>query len=60
MGFVTYVVEGGIARLRRIEIGLRDGGEVEIRKGLKPGESLVVRGGQVISDGTAVQTTDKL
>ncbi|OGG54700.1 MAG: hypothetical protein A3F84_27600 [Candidatus Handelsmanbacteria bacterium RIFCSPLOWO2_12_FULL_64_10] len=60
VGFVTYVVEQGIARQRKVEIGLRDQGEVEILKGLQPGESLVVRGGHVISNGMPVQTTDKL
>lgn len=60
VGFVTYVVEDGVARQRRVEIGLRDKGEVEILKGLRPGERLVVRGGHVIADGMPVQTTDKM
>jgi RND family efflux transporter MFP subunit len=60
VGFVTYVVDQGVARQRKVEIGLRDRGEVEILKGLQPGEALVVRGGHVIADGIPVQTTDKL
>ena len=60
VGFVTYVVDQGIARQRKVEIGLRDKGEVEILKGLQSGEALVVRGGHVIADGIPVQTTDKM
>ena len=54
-GFVTYVVEGGKAKTRRVEIGVRTGdGLVEILSGLKKGETVVVEGNDRIADGAAV------
>jgi RND family efflux transporter MFP subunit len=58
-GFVTYVVEGGKARLRPIQTGLRTGnGIVEILSGLKPGETVVVEGSDRLADGIAVQAKE--
>jgi RND family efflux transporter MFP subunit len=54
-GFVTYVVEGGTARARKVEIGVRTGdGGVEILGGLKPGETVVVEGNDRVADGISV------
>lgn len=54
-GFVTYVVEDGKARARKVEIGVRTGdGGVEILGGLKPGETVVVEGNDRVADGVAV------
>lgn len=54
-GFVTYVVEDGKARARKVEIGVRTGdGRVEILGGLKPGEIVVVEGNDRVADGIAV------
>jgi membrane fusion protein, multidrug efflux system len=55
-GFVTYVVEGGKARLRPIQQGLRTGtGIVEILSGLKPGETVVTQGSDRLDDGIPVE-----
>ena len=55
-GFVTYVVEGGAARLRPIQLGLRTGtGIVEILSGLKPGETVVTEGSDRLADGIPVE-----
>jgi multidrug efflux system membrane fusion protein len=55
-GFVTYVVEGGAARLRPIQLGLRTGtGIVEILSGLKPGETVVTQGSDRLDDGIPVE-----
>jgi RND family efflux transporter MFP subunit len=59
VGFVTFIVVDGKARQRKVEIGLRDGGEVEILKGLAAGESLVVRGGHVLTDGMTVEVSQE-
>ncbi|HEV2064828.1 MAG TPA: efflux RND transporter periplasmic adaptor subunit, partial [Thermoanaerobaculia bacterium] len=57
-GFLGFVVEGGVARERILTLGLRTAdGRVEVRAGLKPGESLVVRGGEALRDGAAVKVT---
>ena len=55
-GFVTYVVEGGQARVRPIQLGLRTGtGIVEILSGLKPGETVVTQGSDRLDDGIPVE-----
>jgi len=55
-GFVTYVVEGGKARLRPIQQGLRTGnGVVEILSGLKPGETVVTEGSDRLADGIPIE-----
>ena len=55
-GFVTYVVEGGAARRRPIQLGLRTGtGIVEILSGLKPGETVVTEGSDRLGDGIPVE-----
>ena len=52
----AYVVDGdGVARERRVELGLRDGERYEVRAGLEPGEQLVVRGQHRLRDGELVR-----
>lgn len=55
-GFIVYEVEGGVARLRQVSVGLRtkDGG-VEILTGLSPHATIVTDGGSILSDGAAVE-----
>jgi membrane fusion protein, multidrug efflux system len=63
-GFIVFVPEERrtkqgqiewIARARRVEIGLRPPGWVEIRDGLKAGERVVQRGAAALEDGTPIQ-----
>lgn len=55
-GFVTYVVEEGIAHQRPIQIGLRTGdGLVEVLDGVKPAETVVIEGSDRLEDGTPVR-----
>lgn len=55
-GFLAFVVEGEIARERVLTLGMRtEDGLVEVRKGLKPGESLVVRGAEALKEGARVR-----
>jgi RND family efflux transporter MFP subunit len=55
-GFLAYVVEGGVARERVLQLGLRTAdGLVEVRSGLRGGEDLVVRGAEALRDGAAVR-----
>ena len=57
-GFLAYVVDGGVARERQLSLGLRTAdGRVEVRSGVKPGEQLVVRGGEALRDGAKVKVT---
>ncbi|MCC6337375.1 MAG: efflux RND transporter periplasmic adaptor subunit [Myxococcales bacterium] len=55
-GFLAYVVDGEVARERVLSLGLRTAdGLIEVRSGLKPGETLVVRGAEALRDGAPVQ-----
>jgi membrane fusion protein, multidrug efflux system len=57
-GFVVYAVEGGKARLHRVDVGLRTkDGVVEILSGLKGKETVVVEGSDRLADGVAVEET---
>lgn len=55
-GFLAYVVEGGVARERILGLGMRtEDGSVEVRNGLEPGDNLVIRGAEALSDGAPVK-----
>lgn len=55
-GFLAYVVEADTARVRVLKLGMRTAdGRVEVREGLAPGETLVVRGAEALRDGAAVR-----
>ena len=55
-GFLAYVVENGVARERVLTLGMRTAeGRVEVRSGLAPGETLVVRGAEALTDGAKVK-----
>ncbi|HHZ17325.1 MAG TPA: efflux RND transporter periplasmic adaptor subunit [Peptococcaceae bacterium] len=51
----VFVVENGVAREKEVELGLALGERVELTKGLKVGELLVVEGQYGIKDGTLVE-----
>jgi len=53
--FVFVVGEDDTVDRRRVEIGQRRPGEVEIREGVQPGERVVVAGLQTVSDGQTVR-----
>jgi len=54
-GMRVYVVNGGQARLRKVKIGLEEGHWNEVLDGLQGGEVVVVRGKEMLRDGTAVE-----
>ncbi|OGH55855.1 MAG: hypothetical protein A3G34_00350 [Candidatus Lindowbacteria bacterium RIFCSPLOWO2_12_FULL_62_27] len=53
--FHAFVIEGGVARMREVTLGLRRPGKVQILDGLHEGESVVVAGIQKIRDGIPVR-----
>lgn len=56
-GFLAYVVTGDRAKERVLTLGLRTpDGRVEVKDGLKLGESLVVRGSEALREGAEVIT----
>lgn len=55
-GFIAFVVDGTVAHERIVDLGLRTpNGLVEVVKGLAPGESLVVRGGEALREGAKIR-----
>ncbi|MDY7231038.1 efflux RND transporter periplasmic adaptor subunit [Hyalangium rubrum] len=58
-GFLAFVVEGDKARERVLELGMRTAdGRVEVKEGLKPGETLVVRGAEALKEGAPVRVVE--
>jgi membrane fusion protein (multidrug efflux system) len=53
-GYMVFVVENSRARARDVRIGLRRPGRVEIRKGLKPGQTVVRTGHISVTEGAKV------
>ena len=51
----AFVVEDGQARLRRLDTGARQDGEVEVRAGLAAGEAVVRSGAGFLADGDRVR-----
>ncbi len=54
----AFVVEGGRARLRAVELGRRNGVEAEVLKGLAEGAVVVLHAGDRVTDGTRVATRE--
>lgn len=52
---LVYAVENGHVRVREVRIGLQEAEMVEVLEGAAPGDRVVVRGHQSLSDGMAVE-----
>ncbi|MDR5709261.1 MAG: efflux RND transporter periplasmic adaptor subunit [Armatimonadota bacterium] len=55
---VVFVVEGGVARARTVELGISDGEQVEVVRGVRVREPVVVAGQEVLRDGMPVRLVD--
>lgn len=53
-GYMVFAVNGGTARARDVRIGLRRPGVVEIREGLRSGETVITSGHISVQDGSSV------
>jgi multidrug efflux system membrane fusion protein len=57
-GFLAFTIADGVARERVLTLGMRTAdGQVEVRDGLQPGETLVIRGAEALRDGARVKIT---
>ena len=55
-GFLAFVVVDSVAHERILTLGLQSSdGNVEVRDGLRGGETIVVRGAEALRDGTPVR-----
>jgi membrane fusion protein (multidrug efflux system) len=52
----VYVVEGGKAHRVSVELGARNGGRIEVTKGLTGDEEVIVSGKDLVHENTPVQT----
>ena len=52
---VVFVAKDGVAHLTEVEIGPEENGRVAIRKGVAPGQKVVILGGHELSDGAKVE-----
>jgi membrane fusion protein (multidrug efflux system) len=57
-GPLVYVEKDGRAEARRVETGIRRGMEVEVTKGLRAGDRLIVSGQRALSDGAPVRVVE--
>jgi RND family efflux transporter MFP subunit len=54
---VVFVLNGQKVNQRDVGVGLGDDEMIEIRQGVEPGERIVVRGLETLTDGTSVRPT---
>jgi membrane fusion protein, multidrug efflux system len=60
-GFLAYVVADGVAAERALDLGLHTSdGMIEVKRGLKIGEQLVVRGAEALRNGVQVSVTGQV
>lgn len=57
-GSVVYVVEGEVAKERKVHPGIAREGIIEIVEGLTPGETVVVDGAALLSNDTKIRTRE--
>lgn len=57
--YSVFVVEEGVARVRQVELGLAGRHGYLVKKGLKAGDRVVVRGNEVLRDGEEVEATEQ-
>lgn len=53
----AFVVKNGVAKQRKLVLGVTDGEYYEVLSGISSGEQVVIVGGYALADGTKVQVT---
>jgi HlyD family secretion protein len=54
-GWAIFAIESNVARLRSVDVGLRAGYDVEIVRGIREGEEVVLHPPEKVSDGARVR-----
>lgn len=57
--YSVFVVEEDTARVRQVELGLTSLNGYLVKKGLRAGDRVVVRGNEVLRDGESVEVTER-
>jgi HlyD family secretion protein len=57
--WAVWVIEGGFATLRNIEVGRREGLEVEVEGGLEEGEQVVIHPSDTVKEGVEVDASER-
>jgi multidrug efflux pump subunit AcrA (membrane-fusion protein) len=52
---IVYVIEGKVARRRQVSIAMESFGEAALNSGVSAGELVIVRGHELLKDGSLVQ-----
>lgn len=60
VAYRAFVVAGGKADERTVTLGIIDGDRVEVLQGLRPGETLVTQGSQLLERGRTVEIVERL
>ncbi len=55
----VYVLEGNVAKQRKIEVGREFGNQIEVRSGLSAGDKVVTTGQLNLTDGKNIQVTNE-
>lgn len=58
-GWAVFVVEGGVAKRRAVQVGHRSGVAAEISGGLKEGEVVVLHPDETVEEGKTVQVSQR-
>jgi HlyD family secretion protein len=58
--WTAFVVEGGKARLKKVEIDHKNNEAAEVRSGLAEGQRVILYSADTISDGVAVKVMPEL
>ncbi|MBU3004652.1 efflux RND transporter periplasmic adaptor subunit [Paraglaciecola arctica] len=57
--YTAFIVKDGIAKRRRVTLGPAGQDGYLVEEGLEPGEQVVIRGNELLSEGSAVTITNK-
>ncbi len=56
--YFLFVVENDLAKLKEVKTGILNNGQIEISKGLKEGDSVIIVGQNIVKEGQSVNIID--
>lgn len=58
-GFYVFIEQSGVAKLKNVSIGIKQGDTIQITDGIKPGDRVIVFGGNNLNDGEKITVREK-